>query len=280
MEIETINLGYIYNKGLKTSKIALDNVSINLNEDKIYGVIGSTGSGKTTFVELLDNLLVPSSGYINIGKYVIKSGSKIISNNEYRKNIGLVFQFPEEQFFETTVEKEISFALKNFNMKDNKKRVLDALSMLGMDESYLNINPFKLSNGEKRKIAIASILVYNPKVLILDEPTVGLDNNNKRMLMRLLRRLCTRYGKKIIIISHDVDMIYNLVDNVIVFKDGKILKQGPKEDVFSNIEFLNKNNIDIPNIVEFENLVLKEKNIKLGSYDDIKDLIKAVYRNV
>ncbi len=280
MEIETIDLGYTYNEGLKTSKNALSNVNVNLKENIIYGVIGQPGSGKTTLIELIDNLLIPSKGSIKAGQYELKKSHKIININDYRKNIGLVFQFPEEQFFETTVEKEISFALENFNMKDKKKRILDSLSMLGMDESYLDKNPFKLSNGEKRKIAIASILVYNPKVLILDEPTVGLDNTNKKMLLRLLRRLSTRYDKKVIVISHDIDMIYNLVDNVIVLKDGSVLLQGPKEEVFKSIELLKNNNIDIPSIVEFENIVLKEKNIKLGTYDDIKDLIKAVYRNV
>lgn len=270
MEIILDNVKYIYDN-MNKKVMALNDVSVNMSDNKIYGIIGKTGSGKTTLVELIDKLIVPASGNIKIDDY---------SKSNFRKNIGLVFQFPEEQFFETTVEKEICFALNNFNINDKKKRIIDSLFMLGMDESYLEKNPFNLSNGEKRMIAIASILVYNPKTIILDEPTVGLDNKNKRILLNLLRRLNVRYNKKIIIISHDIDMLYQLADNIIVMKDGNVLIDGEKNKVFSNIELLEKNGISVPNIIKFENLVQKNKKVNLGSYDDVKDLIKAVYRNV
>ena len=267
MEIILDKIKYIYGNKIN----AINDVSLNMSENIIYGISGKTGSGKTTLVELIDKLIVPVSG-----KIVIDNCTK----NNFRKNIGLVFQFPEEQFFETTVEKEICFALNNFNISNKNKRIKDSLAMLGMDESYLKKNPFNLSNGEKRMIAIASILVYNPKTIILDEPTIGLDNKNKRIILNLLRRLNIRYNKKIIIISHDIDMLYQLVDNIIVMKDGSVFIEGEKDIVFNNIQLLESIDISVPNIVKFENIVLNNKKIKLGSYDDVKDLIKAVYRNV
>lgn len=267
MEIILDDIKHVYNNRIT----ALNNINLNISENKIYGIIGATGSGKTTLVEIIDKLIIPTKGKIKIDNY---------QKRDFRRNIGLIFQSPEEQFFELTVEKEMLFALNNFKIGDKSKKIKKALSMMGMSETILEKNPFELSNGEKRMVAIASILAYNPQTIILDEPTVGLDDKNKRVLLNLLRRLNIRYNKKIIIISHDIDMIYRIVDNVIVMKDGNVLVEGNKNEVFNNVEMLEKNNIVIPNIVKFENIVLKNKKIKLGSYDDIKDLIKAVYRNV
>ena len=280
MEIEFYDVDYIYNEKLKLSKKALDNINLIIDENKIYGLIGENGSGKTTFLQLINNLLIPSAGELKVEGHVLKKGKKQSNINSLRKRVGLVFQFPEEQFFESTVEKEIAFALKNFNIKDSRTKIINVLKMVDLDESYLDLNPFQLSSGDKRKIAIASTLVYNPKILMLDEPTVGLDYINKRNLLSLLRRLNTRYNKTILIVSHDTDMLYRLVDNVIILKDGQILIEGPKDEVFRNNKLLKDKNIPIPNIVKFSKLVFEKKKIKLGEYDDIKDLIKAVYRSV
>lgn len=282
MEINFNEVSYIYNEGLPISNKAIDNISLTLKENKIYGVIGTSGSGKTTFLQLINNLLIPSNGNITINNFILKKNNKITNINDLRKNIGFVFQFPEEQFFETTVEKEISFALNNFNYKKDKmkEQIINVLKMLGLNESYLDKNPFLLSNGEKRKIAIASILVYNPKILIFDEPTIGLDYKNKKALIELIRKLNTKYKKTIIIVSHDVDMLYSLVDDIIIMEKGKIIANNNKKEVFKNITFLENHKISIPKIVLFSRKVLEKKNIKLGDYEDIKDLIKAVYRNV
>lgn len=282
MEIIYNKVTYIYNEGLPISNKAIDNINIKLEENKIYGVVGSSGSGKTTFLQLLNNLLIPSKGNIKIDDYIFDYFHKSKNINKLRSKIGFVFQFPEEQFFETTIEKELTFALNNFDYKKStmKKQVINALKMMDLDESYLDKNPFALSNGEKRKVAIASILVYNPTVIILDEPTVGLDYTNKKLIINLLKMLNTRYKKTIIIVSHDVDMLYSLVDNFIIFEKGKILASGEKNEVFKNLTLLKSHNIEVPKIIEFIRIVSEKKKIKLGHYEDIRDLIKAVYRNV
>ncbi len=282
MEITCNKVSYIYNEGLTISKKALNNINIKLEENKIYGIIGKSGSGKTTLLQLLDNLLIPSDGSILIGDYKINKSTKIKKIKEFRKNIGIVFQFPEEQFFETTIKKEVEFALKNFNHEKVffEQKIIKALKMVGLNEEYLEKNPFSLSNGEKRRVAIASVLVYNPNVLILDQPTAGLDLKNKRILIELLKKINKKYNKKIIIASHDIDMLYSLADDIIILEKGNVLVHGNKEEVFKNTKLLKTHNINIPKIIEFTNKVMDKKDIKLGNYNDIKDLIKAVYRNV
>ena len=158
------------------------------------------------------------------------------------------------------------------------KRVSDALKMVGLDDSYLSRNPHTLSSGEKRKVAIASILVFNPQVIIFDEPTVGLDSNSKRNLMRLIKMLKNKYNKTIIIVTQDVDFLHKIVDYVYILEDGKVILEGDKYTVFSEVETLLKHGITVPKLVEFSHKVLKEKNIKMGYRDEINDLIKDIYR--
>ncbi len=282
MEVEFSNVRYIYNQNTPLEKTALNDISITLNENKIHGIIGPSGSGKTTLVELINALLLPTKGMVTVGDFAIKPRKMPFNVNKLRFNVGLVFQFPEEQFFNSTVKKEIGFAMTYFQykVKEIDKRVVDALKMVGLDESYLDRNPFYLSNGEKRKIAIASILVFNPQVIILDEPTVGLDYHGKKMLIKNIRMLRDKYNKTIIICTHDVDMLYPLVDNIIVLNKGQVLLEGNREEVFNQTSVLAANNIKIPRIVEFINKVNNKKGIKLPSRTDIKDLIKDIYRHV
>ena len=208
MEIKLKNVDYIYNEGTPFSNKVLEDINLDLNEEKIIGIIGKSGSGKTTLVQLLNGLFIPSKGNIQVDDFIIRKGMKLGNINNLRRKVGLVFQFPEEQFFNPTVKDEISFALKYFKYKSDRinKQVSDALTMVGLDNEYLSRNVFNLSGGEKRKIAIASILVFNPKIVILDEPTVGLDYKSKKRMMELIKKLKERYNKTIIIVSHDVDM--------------------------------------------------------------------------
>lgn len=280
MEIEFKDVSYSYGKIIK--KEAIKGISTKIAKNKINILLGPSGSGKTTFIELMTGLLTPDSGYIKIGDILIQKNRKIKNINDLRFNVGLVFQFPEEQFFKETVKKEISFALRYFKYKINSidKRVYDSLKMVGLDESYLNRNPLELSDGEKRKVAIASILAFNPKVLIFDEPTVGLDNKSRRELIRLILKLKNKYDKTIIIVSHDIDVFYQIGDNYIVLSEGKLLISGNREEVFKDIKLLKKNKIDIPRIVKFIEKVKEKKEIKLGIEDNVRDLMKAIYRNV
>lgn len=278
MEIKFEKVNYTYNDNRTP---ALEDINIHFQKGKISAIIGSSGSGKTTLAQLTNALLLPTNGQIKVGRFTLVKDKKIKTINNLRKNVGLVFQFPEDQFFHNTVKEEISFGMKCFEYKLDhlEKRVKDALIMVGLDETYLNQNPLTLSNGEKRKVALASILAFNPKVLILDEPTIGLDSKSQKSLIKLLKMLKNRYNKTIIVISHDLDMLLKLVDYVYVLKDGKLALEGDKFEVFSKEEELNACGLETPKIITFENLVKKKKGIRIGYRDEINDLIKDIYRN-
>ncbi len=281
MEIKLKDVGYIYNEGTPFSNKALEDINLNLNEEKIIGIIGKSGSGKTTLVQLLNGLFVPSKGSIQVGDFTIKKGMKLGNINDLRRKVGLVFQFPEEQFFNPTVKDEISFALKYFKYKNERinKQVSDALTMVGLDNEYLSRNVFNLSGGEKRKIAIASILVFNPKIVILDEPTVGLDYKSKKRMMDLIKKLKERYNKTVIIVSHDIDMLNVIADDIVVMNEGTVMMSGNKNEVFKNTSLFHEIGLRLPKIVEFTGKTAK-KGIILGKHTDIMDLMKDIYRNV
>lgn len=284
MEIKFNNVDYIYNKNLSIKNKVIDNINVSFKEGEITSIIGRSGSGKTTMAELMNALIFPSNGTIEIGSYLLNS--KGIKNNKkinnLRVNVGLVFQFPEEQFFNMTVKDEISFGMKYFNYKtkDIDKRVSDALKMVGLDDDYLGRNPFTLSNGEKRKVAIASIIAFNPKVIILDEPTIGLDSSSKKNLLQLIRKLKQRLNKTIVLISHDIELVHQVSDYVIVLDNGNVIAEGDKYTVFKQEEMLKEYGIVVPKIIEFSNKVLDKKGIKIGYRDEINDLIKDIYRYV
>lgn len=280
MEIKFNKVSFFYNE----NNYILKDLDLTIKEGKITSIIGKSGSGKTTLAELMNALILPKNGNITIGSYSISSNG-LNSGKEksnLRKNIGLVFQFPEEQFFNLTVKEEVSFGIKYYKYKvsEIEKRVIDALKMVGLDESYLDRNPFTLSSGEKRKVALASVLVLNPKIVILDEPTIGLDSASKKSLLQLIRKLKTRYNKTIVLISHDMEFVHTITDYVIAFEDGNIILEGDKYKVFKQEEKLNEHGIRVPKTIEFSNKVLNKKGIKIGYRDQINDLIKDIYRYV
>jgi len=279
MEINFNNVSFSYNEKQKNKKEALKSININIKKGKINGIIGKSGSGKTTLAELINALLIPTKGNIKVDDFIIEKGKKIININNLRVNIGLIFQFPEEQFFNLKVKDEIKFGMNYFNIKTEEidKRCEDALKLVGLDNTYLEKETFNLSNGEMRKVAIASILAFNPKVVILDEPTIGLDSLSKKSLINLIRKLKTRYHKTVIIITHDVDLLHQISDYIFVLDNGKIILEGNKYEVFTSDELTNYGLVP-PKIIEFEKLVQKKKGIKLGYRDDINDLIKDIYR--
>ena len=280
MEVKFNDVYYVYNEKTPISKMVLGNINATFKEGTINGIVGKSGSGKTTLIELINALIIPTKGKIEVGSNVISKTRKIKNVNNLRYKIGLVFQIPEEQFFCNTVKEEIEFGMKYFkkSVKSIEKHVSDALLMVGLDDSYLNRNPFTLSSGEMRKVAIASILAFNPKVIILDEPTIGLDNQSKKNLIKIIKLLKTRYKKTIIIVSNDTDFLLQLVDHVILLDKGKIVYDGNKYEVFK--QDLEKFGLKRPKIIEFEQMVLEKKNIKIGYRDDINDLMKDVYRYV
>lgn len=278
MEVIFRNVSFSYNHGLKNEKQALKDINLCFDSNLIHGIIGPIGSGKSTMLELMNGITKPTSGDIVVGKYELHK--KNFDFNKFRYDVGLVYQFPEKQFFCNTVGEEIAFSQKVFNKKNKylKSKVIKMLKMVGLDETYINRSPFSLNGGEKRRVAIASVLISNPKLLIMDEPTIGLDNNSKKKLMKLLCTLKTKYLKTIIIVTHDVDMLYEIVDNVVVLSKGKVIKEGSKLEVFGDVDYLNKNNTPIPNIVKVEKMIYDQLGIDLGYLPNMNSLVRSIVK--
>lgn len=278
MEVIFRNVNFSYNHDTKKEKQALKNVNLCLESNLIHGVIGPIGSGKSTLLELMNGITKPTTGEIAVGKYDLHK--KNFNFNKFRYDVGLVYQFPEKQFFCNTVGEEIAFSQKLFEPRNKniKNKVIKVLKMVGLDETYMNRSPFSLNGGEKRRVAIASVLISNPKLLIMDEPTIGLDNNSKKRLMKLLCTLKTKFSKTIIIVTHDVDMLYEIVDNVVVLNKGEVVKDGNKITVFSDVEFLDKNKTPVPNVVRVEKIIYDKTGIDLGYQPNMNSLVRSIVK--
>lgn len=280
MEIKFEKVSFAYNFNSALEHEVLKNISLQIKEGKITTILGKSGSGKTTLIELMNGLLTPTKGKIKVGDFVLEGKKQDLRH--LHRQVGFLFQFPEEQFFRETVEQEIGVAVDSFQYRTNEKtkRIEEALQLVGLDKSYLKRDSLTLSNGEMRKVALASILIYNPKVLILDEPTIGLDEASKKSMLQLFRMLKRRFHKTIIIVSHDIEFIHKLTDYIYVLNNGKIVLKGDKYEVFKEEEKLSKYGVSVPQVIRFSNKVFEKKQIKIGYRDEINDLIKDIYRYV
>lgn len=252
---------YVPKSKKKPISFTLKNINLSIDkQDEFIAVIGHTGSGKSTLVQLMNALLIPTTGSINLFGNIVEHNKKPLLK-PIRKQAGLVFQFPEYQLFEETVIKDISFGPKNFGFSKDEahKKSLEAAEMMNIKAEMLERTPFTLSGGEMRKVAIAGILASNPDVLILDEPTVGLDPINKREMLELLRKFNQKLHKTIIIITHDMNVVGEYAKKVLVLKEGNIIHFGDKDSLFSNEEKVKDANLDYPEMVK----VLKHLNKKL-----------------
>jgi len=256
----------------------IKNITYTFENNKITTLMGISGSGKTTISYLITGLVLPTKGTISIGENIIDSNTKNFTN--IRKNIGYIFQNPEEQFFTNTVKEEIEFGLKNYkyNLDKIEEYVLYLLELVGLDKSYLNKNPFTLSSGEKEKLSIAIALSLDPQILILDEPTIYLDDKSINELIELLKKI--KENKTIIIISNNIDFINEITDNIILLKKGKIALQISKEKLVDNIEKIKKMEIETPKIIEFINMIEKNRKIKLNYTKDINKLVSEIKKYV
>jgi len=282
MAIELDKVSYKYNENTPLERRGINEITAKFIPAKINAIIGPSGSGKSTMVELMNGLLIPSSGVLNSFGIEIKKGKKIKDINELRRKVSLSFQNPEDQLFNRTVKEEILFGInqKKYTEEELDKKVSAALNMLGMKKDVLERNPLYMSKGEKRKVAIMASLIHNPDVLILDEPTVGLDGSSKKELFKILEHLKKEYGKTIIIVSNDIEFIYKISDYIYLLKGGSLVMNGTKEQVFQNLDILRNNGIIIPKILEFIDLARKKKGVNLDNYFDTHELMKAIYRNV
>ncbi len=277
MEIKFEGISYLVD-----DKKVIDNLNLKFKAGKINALLGPTGSGKSALIKMLNGITKPSTGIITIGTKKIEVEK--LSNddiNDIKFNVGIVQQFPEDQLFGETVAREIAYGLELFNYKKNSidKRVKDAIKMVGLPETILKRDPLTLSIGEMRRVSLASVLAVNPEVIVLDEPTLGLDSDGRRNLIRVLSTIKRRYGKTIIIASQDIEFVHQCSDYIFLLNKGKIVHEGNKYDFFKTLDLKNSG-IAVPRVMAFAMLVAATKKIKLGYRDDINDLLKDIMRNI
>lgn len=279
MEIIFDKVTFVINKNTPLEKTILNNISFNISNSGIYSFIGASNSGKTAIGDLINALVVPTKGKVRIGNFS-NGGRKIRNINRLRFETGYVYKNPYDMFFNKTVEDELSFGMKYFKYKTDKMslRVNDALKLVGLNESYLELDPLSLNLVDAKKLALACVLIYNPKIIILDEYTNGLSSNDKNDLIRLLRILKTKYKKTIILLSKDTSFCYQVTDYVYLLSLTRLIKEG-KKDILHDQELLSSINLEVPKIVSFVNECNK-KGHEINYYTNILDLIKGVYRDV
>ena len=275
MLIKFNNVSFKYGK---KDMYALKNVNITFDKSEIVFIMGHTGSGKSTLVQHINGLLKCCDGNVEINiaddKYMLSSMNKEKKIKNLRKSIGLVFQFPEYQLFETTVIKDVMFGPLNFYKDEIKARefAVKALNKVGINESYYDRSPFELSGGEKRKIAIAGVLASNPDIIIMDEPTSSLDSNSSKEIMNIVSSL-KEEGKLVIIISHDTDLCYEYGDRVVVLNEGEIIKDSSVFDIFNDEIVLEKSRLIEPFVSKVKRLKkINDNNIR--NVYDLKEVIK------
>ena len=265
MSIRVENLIHIYDKGMPTEQLALDNISFTAEDGQMVGIIGHTGSGKSTLLQHLNGLLKPDSGRIVIGGTDITEPG--VSMVQIRKKIGLVFQYPEYQLFEETVAKDVAFGPKNLGLSQEEidERVREAIELVGLDfETIKDRSPFDLSGGQKRRVAIAGVVAMRPEVLILDEPTAGLDPKAHKDVLAMVEEVHRRTGNITILFSHNMADIARLCDKIIVIDSGKLVTTGTPYEVFSKKDELRAVGLELPPVTKFTES-LRERGLQLES---------------
>lgn len=270
MAINLSEVSFAYHKPKKKelTNYALKDVNIKIdNSDEFITIVGHTGSGKSTLVQMLNSLLIPDNGYIDIdGKIINKKNEKKLKLKTVRKKVGLVFQFPEYQLFEETILKDVMFGPKNFELDDPLKRASEALEKVGISKDMFEESPFNLSGGQMRRVAIAGILASDPDILIFDEPTVGLDPLGKRELLTLLKKLNEEDHKTIILVTHDMEVVGEVSKRVIVLDKGNVVYDGDKVTLFKNEELVKEHSLSLPNYVKMLKVIKEKLNLDIDIY--------------
>ncbi len=277
MSIQVKNLFYTYLPKTPNAITALDGISLEIPNNAFAALIGRTGSGKSTLVQNFNALLIPNEGEIVVDEFHIGNKKRKNKNiKQLRKHLSLVFQFPEYQLFEETVEKDVAFGLKNFGIKEKEaiEKAHEALLSVGLNEKYFKKSPFELSGGEKRRVAIAGILAINPDILVLDEPTAGLDVKGAKDIMSLVEQM-HKDGKTIIMVTHDMSLVMRYCNLAFVLKDGKLAYSGPANKLFDTIN--EESAIEIPPLYKLAKK-LKDRGapIEIENIKDISDLVAQI----
>jgi energy-coupling factor transport system ATP-binding protein len=264
MPITADHLTYIYggNKNLITT--AVDDISVTIDDGQFIGLIGHTGSGKTTFLQLLSGLIKPESGTVLIdGEDIF---AKKFDLHSIRGKVGIVFQYPEHQLFEETVFKDVCYGPKNMGLEKEEieRRAKEALSLVGISEEVYTQSPFELSGGQKRRVAIAGVLSMNPKIMILDEPTAGLDPAGRKEILGLVEKLCREQKMTIILVSHSMDDVAEYADRILVINDGKLALDATPREVFNHKEELESYGLSLPQVTKAM-VRLKESGIPVNT---------------
>lgn len=246
------NVSYTYQEGTPFASSALSDVSLSIEDGSYTAIIGHTGSGKSTILQLLNGLLVPTKGSVRVFDTLITPTSVNKQIRQIRKQVGLVFQFAENQIFEETVLKDVAFGPQNFGVSVEEAEAIarEKLALVGIDESLFERSPFELSGGQMRRVAIAGILAMEPSILVLDEPTAGLDPIGRNELMALFKKL-HQDGITIVLVTHLMDDVAEFADQVYVMEKGKLVKGGKPSLVFQNVEFMEKIQLGVPKITRF-----------------------------
>ncbi|MCM3768233.1 energy-coupling factor ABC transporter ATP-binding protein [Neobacillus niacini] len=283
MDISLSNVEYRYQAGTPFERLAIQDVTIDIPSGTYLALIGHTGSGKSTVLQHLNALLQPTLGSVKIGDREVKANEKNKNLRAIRQRVGIVFQFPEHQLFEETVEKDIIFGPMNFGVSENaaKERARVALKQVGLGEEILEKSPFDLSGGQMRRIAIAGVLAMNPDVIVLDEPTAGLDPRGRKEIMDMFYNLHKERNLSTILVTHSMEDAARYADQIVIMQQGRVAKRGTPEEIFSAPEDLVQMGLDVPEVVRFQ-LKLEEKTgLNLGKiYLSIDELTAAVTKRL
>ncbi|ETU10358.1 energy-coupling factor ABC transporter ATP-binding protein [Enterococcus faecalis] len=260
MDIRFKQVDFTYQPNTPFEQRALFDINLTIQDGSYTAIVGHTGSGKSTLLQHLNALVKPTKGQLTIGERVITPETDNKNLKPIRKKVGIVFQFPEAQLFEETVERDIAFGPKNFGVSDEeaKKLAKKMLDLVGLDEKYLQHSPFELSGGQMRRVAIAGVLAMEPEVLVLDEPTAGLDPKGRKEMMEMFSRLHKEHNMTIVLVTHLMDDVANYADHVIVLEKGQIVRAGAPQEVFQETQWLKEKQLGVPTAAEFaEKLVAK-----------------------
>ncbi|MEH7112802.1 energy-coupling factor ABC transporter ATP-binding protein [Neobacillus niacini] len=279
MDISLQNIEYRYQANTPFERLAIKDVSIDIPTGTYMALIGHTGSGKSTVLQHLNALLMPTEGMVVIGKHEVKAKQKNKNLREIRQKVGIVFQFPEHQLFEETVEKDIIFGPMNFGVSEGeaKKRARLALKQVGLHEEILEKSPFDLSGGQMRRVAIAGVLAMDPDCLVLDEPTAGLDPRGRKEIMDMFYTLHKERNLTTILVTHSMEDAAKYADQIVIMQEGHVVKQGTPVEIFSSITDLVEMGLDVPEVVRFQRKLEDKLGIQLGkTFLSIEELTTAV----
>mgnify|MGYP000932560842 FL=1 len=286
MQISLKNVSYTYNYKTPYAREVLKDINLKIDEGSYTVIVGKTGSGKSTLIEHINGLLLPTKGEVAVDNILITNPQSKKERRELakklkilRQDVAVLFQFSEQQLFETSVLKDIIFAPLNYGVAEEKAilKAKELIKLVGLDESYLDKSPFELSGGEMRKVALCGILALEPKVLILDEPTVALDYQSREEIMAMVKRLKEEFDMTIVLVTHNMDYVLEYADKVFVLKNGEISFEGKVEALFLNEQVLKENSLELPEVLKFYKK-LEANNIVLDvfprKYEELMDALK------